>query len=478
MSKKRNVIGEGSFGCVHKPSIQCKTIPKPGFDYRDYVSKIMKNKNAHDELNEFVTIGAMDPENEYHLGTPILCSPDLAEINVKQDIAKCKHIDVTQVTDYPDNYKLLILKYGGPDLKSFCIEHIEQYLKKNKQNQTDIFWLEVHNLLKGLKFFKDNDIIHNDLKPQNILFNTKTGKLKYIDFGLMRTKQEVINSSKTNTNGLGIYHWSFPFDCGLMNKDNYDKYYNSNKIKREFWKNEFTKLLVDNSGNNSLDLPINKPKAFKILFTYLSPTFKEPTDSIQYGYINSFFDGFDEIIKNENYNKALLHTVDSIDVFGLGFSLQYIANCFKKHNALTFTEFSRLSGFFHKMYDFNPNTRVIDLDILLNDYENILFEFGILTRLGKYFVKNNLHSASSNIMRNVNINVNNVSPLYNKDPILSISKTKCKDNQEINPFTKRCIKKCKHGFVRNDKFKCITNRRKSHRINFNTRTRTRAQRKS
>lgn len=65
----RKVIGEGSYGCVHKPSLHCKNNSE--IDYDDYVSKIMKNKDAENELKEFVTIGRYDPTNEFHLGSPI-----------------------------------------------------------------------------------------------------------------------------------------------------------------------------------------------------------------------------------------------------------------------------------------------------------------------------------------------------------------------------------------------------------------------
>jgi hypothetical protein len=37
------------------------------------------------------------------------------------------------------------------------------------------------------------------------------------------------------------------------------------------------------------------------------------------------------------------------------------------------------------MYDFNPETREINIDNLINEYENILLETGILTRLKKSF---------------------------------------------------------------------------------------------
>ena len=43
---KRIIVGEGGYGCVHKPSIHCTKPPTPGFDYKKYVSKIMKTGNA------------------------------------------------------------------------------------------------------------------------------------------------------------------------------------------------------------------------------------------------------------------------------------------------------------------------------------------------------------------------------------------------------------------------------------------------
>ena len=88
---ERDVAGEGAYGCVHKPSIHCKKGIDPKFDYEEYVSKIMTTNHAKTELKEFVVIGSYDKTNEYHLGTPILCSPQL-DAHVYRDIAKCKYI--------------------------------------------------------------------------------------------------------------------------------------------------------------------------------------------------------------------------------------------------------------------------------------------------------------------------------------------------------------------------------------------------
>ena len=385
----RTIIGEGAYGCVHKPSIHCKTPPSPGFNYTNYVSKIMTTKNAKKELAEFLIIKKIDPTNEYHLGFPILCHPNINNKNVTKSIDKCKYIKLNDVQANPDYYSLLLLKFGGLDFKVLCNTHLAKYLKTNTKKRTDNFWLEVHHLIKGIQFFKDNGIVHNDIKPQNILFNSK-GKMKYIDFGLMRTKKDIINLSKINDNFLGIFHWSYPFDCGFMEKKEYNKYKHLNVSEKNLFKNELSKLIVGNSTVtnskiNAFKLPIHNPSSFKILFSYLNPDNTIPNASTQYGYINSFFNGFNIMIKTKSYDDVLNYIIDSIDVFGLGFTLQFMVNSFKKLNALSLPDFIRLSSFFYKMYDFNPLTRVVDIDLLLNEYENILLELGILMRLNKSF---------------------------------------------------------------------------------------------
>jgi serine/threonine protein kinase len=41
-------------------------------------------------------------------------------------------------------------------------------------------------LLRGLSYCHSRNILHRDLKPQNLLINNKTGELKLADFGLAR----------------------------------------------------------------------------------------------------------------------------------------------------------------------------------------------------------------------------------------------------------------------------------------------------
>jgi serine/threonine protein kinase len=475
--KKRQIIGEGTYGCVFKPSLQCAKKPSANFNYNDYVSKFMKTKNAEIELKEFVFIGKIDPTNDYHLGEPIMCEPDFDDPELINDIKHCRNINKNDFlnNEIKDNYSLLIIKYGGPDLKDLCMNHIIKYISTNKENKTDNFWLEVHHLIKGLKFFKDNGIVHNDIKPQNILFNLKTGKMKYIDFGLMRTKNEIITSSKKNKNNAGVFHWSYPFECAYMNKSRFKDYKQIAKspTSKKSYKENLGKLIVTDSKINNYAIPIKRPEAFKILFSYLNLNNKVPEAPTQYGYISSFFDGFNPLILNESYDDILEHTTDSIDVFGLGFTLQFMANCFKRNEFISLEDYTRLSTFFHKMYDFNPETRTIDIDLLLNEYENILLEIGVLTRLNKKF-KNNLlvnKTSSDSISSDSSdstILSHELNEFAKKDVIENVNVFKnCEQyNKELNPNTNRCVKKCPPGYERNESsYRCRrTKRVKSHSI--------------
>jgi serine/threonine protein kinase len=432
MVKGGKIIGEGSYGCVNKPSLHCLKDSNKKINYKDYVSKIMKTKEAQKELKEFVVIGSYDSTNEYHLGTPVLCQPELTDKIINKEISKCKYIKSSEVKAKPDDYKILLIKFGGPDLKHLCDTELKKYLSSKASLKTDKFWLEVHRLLKGIQFFRDNGLVHNDIKPQNILFNMKTGKLAFIDFGLMRSKEDIVESSKKSDNFLGIYHWSYPLECGLMNKDKYDAFKDLSISKKNVYKDHFCDMIINKQDNqkNTFDMSIKNPGAFNILFSYINP---DVTNDDKYDYIQQFFNGMNNLMLKDSYNTNLDRIVSSIDVYGLGFTLQYILNCFHKQKAIDTDIFNHLSAFFHKMYDFNPETRENNIDSLITEYENILLEIGVLARLKKSF-KNNI--------------------LVNKKPMIQ----QCSSEKELNLVTNKCVKKCKPGKTRNAKFKCVSSK--------------------
>ena len=490
MPKTRKVIGEGTYGCVHDPSLHCDHPPQRDFDYSGYVSKLMKTKRAEEELAEFVKFHHYDPKDEYHLGTPIMCKPNLQEAGVINDIKKCKKLS-PDIKDHPENYDLLVMKYGGPDLKIFCKDKITQFLKTKKDEKSDKFWLEVHHLLKGLQFFRDSGIVHNDLKPQNILYDTKNNKLMFIDFGLMQTKAELIRTSKNNTNNQAVFHWSYPLDSGFMDYNAYSKYRRgSTNGYRQLVKSELIGMLVSNSKVNTSKLPLKRPESFELFFSYINPTGRDMTTVAKYAFIEDFFDGLDEMVKLE-YDDYLDDAIDSVDVYGLGFTLQYILNCFKRHNAVSQDFFNYASALFSKMYDSNPDNRELNIYELLDEYESILLGTGVLSRLGKRFDDNELVESApmpSPLMRKAKkedkhgLSSKPLSEELEQIAYLDAVPTKasatkvalkptakvslkpttksCPPGKEMNLKTGRCIKQCASDETRNAQGRCVKKTRR------------------
>jgi hypothetical protein len=212
------------------------------------------------------------------------------------------------------------------------------------------------------------------------------------------------------------------------------------------------------------------------------------TTDAKYAFIESFFDGLDEIVKLE-YDDYLYDAIDSIDVYGLGFTLQYILNCFKRHNAVSQDFFNLASSLFSSMYESNPDNRELDIYELLNEYESILLGTGILARLNKRFNKDNelVDSAPmpSPIMRKAKKEVSSkplsaelesiaymdAAPKVSLKPSTKPVKA-CPPGKEINPKTGRCIKQCASNETRNAQGRCVKQTRRIRSSSSSSRTRS------
>jgi hypothetical protein len=124
------------------------------------------------------------------------------------------------------------------------------------------------------------------------------------------------------------------------------------------------------------------------------------------------------------------------------------------------------------MYDFNPSTRVINIDILLNEYENILLEIGVLTRLKKSFKNNNIVNKSPaphSIMsiskideksqpKHLSVELQNFA---DKDPITKEQQVTKKYKKCIkNRRTNKCVKTFVGGYLGKTKRKTVKRKHK------------------
>ena len=134
--------------------------------------QVFKGRNR--QTGELVALKEIHLDSEE--GTP---STAIREISLMKEL---KHENIVSLHDVIHTENKLMLVF----------EHMDKDLKKYMDTQGDrgalpppIIKSFMYQLLKGIDFCHANRVLHRDLKPQNLLINTK-GELKLADFGLAR----------------------------------------------------------------------------------------------------------------------------------------------------------------------------------------------------------------------------------------------------------------------------------------------------
>lgn len=93
-----------------------------------------------------------------------------------------KHENIVALHDviHTENKLMLVFEYMDKDLKKYM-----DTTGDHGKLKPPIIKSFMYQLLKGIAFCHENRVLHRDLKPQNLLINTK-GQLKLADFGLAR----------------------------------------------------------------------------------------------------------------------------------------------------------------------------------------------------------------------------------------------------------------------------------------------------
>lgn len=433
------VIGQGTFGCVHKPQMKCKDKER---NDETTVSKLMTRENANQELGEYALIDFADEKKEYYLGIPDDCNIDSKNANNLMAIAKCRDFEPKLV----DNYKLLLMKYGGKDLDEFGKE-VKQW-SRNPENikKIELFWIEVSRLFRGLNAFKKNGIVHHDLKHQNIVYNQGTNRINFIDFGFMSNKNSIIDKCRISDYWLANkHHWSFPIENVLWNKKTYNNYATGtvSKLAKDF-------SSVSNEISKQIGYFFDCITDFKLG----SAEYKNITCKM----ITQFFNLSMNLDKRE-YNQFLNKSIDTVDSYGLGIALMYML---KQSKHLLDRDFSiRAFLLFKNMVHPYVYSRY-DTDVLMNEYEDLLSEQGLLKTHNMRFDNHRLVEGTelpTVLEKTINRIVKDTSKVSKADlHTISVNDEpirKCPEGKEYKRATKRCVKTCKIGYKRDDNFKCV-----------------------
>jgi len=439
IEKSAEVIGEGTYGCIHKPSLQCKD---KRLSYNKKVSKILLKKYAEKELHEYDILSKIDKPHQYYLGNPLTCEPDDSDYNEKS-IKKCETFN--EEHNDANDAALIIMNDGGNNLEIFADKMHKMTSTPETTKTMELFWIEFHRVLMGIQLFLQNGILHFDMKPQNIVYDESKNRINIIDFGLMRKIEDVVKTSNKSDNFLGVYHWSYPFECNFHNKKEFDDFVTlSNDAKQKY----YTRLL-----NN-----LNKKKdtsSFRNFFSFVIDPYD--TNDNQSKMIHRYMDGFLNFITTEmkNYGHFLQSSLETVDVYGTGIAIAYVNNMTKHlinekmSNDLNDLVFQMTNPLLSQRYTIKQ---------CIHRFEEILKTHTITQKHKLSFKKNKLITQPK-ISRNVQ-NIDAKTIILSKVERSSnevVDPRKCDSTSEFDNATKKCYKKCSPGKIRSKKTRrCIT----------------------
>jgi serine/threonine protein kinase len=394
MSTQSSVIGEGTYGCIHKPSLRCKGNKK--LNYTNKVSKILKKEDANTELKEYKIISKIDKETQYYLGVPTKCNIKNTQKN-KNDLDKCENNKLKSAFVHDINsLSLLVMKDGGINLKEFA--------KKNRYNgknhDLELFWIEMQRLFHGFAILQKHNIVHYDMKPQNALYDEKIHRVNLIDFGHMRNVRKILNDSKKSRNVLSVFHWSYPFESFFYNKANYSHFSHYNEDEKEnFYQHINEKvnelqLSVGGEGTHRKERTIKKEivnykdaaEEIVSFFEYIvNHSNKDSVIQTIETYMKDFYNVLFEVIIPGKYDEFMKTSMKTIDSYGLGFSIIYIINQLETN--MENREFiTKIKSLGYKMT--TPDIRKrMGIEDALHEYEGILENSGILQKHGMHKMK-------------------------------------------------------------------------------------------
>jgi len=395
------LIGEGRYGCVYEPPLDCNQPKRSGY-YHNKITKVTSSSNADKEIEKQKLIDEVDPSFNYHLPPPNICSPDIKNTNNLELLQQCSMVKTNELS--PENIMLLTIQNGGLDLGKFVHyivsnkdsivlskdsipstsnkeKKLNKMDKKNNSiskknnspvteqddstekynNQTHIsspeifetkkvnknkiqmlteFWINSFILFEALDDFIKNKVIHADLKQSNILYNYNTGRFNIIDFSLTKRMEEFDTT---------IAHFSYPPETYICDPVIYED------IKKLSNKKFYEKL-----GIKPFNTGIPFMGSYDIFMDHIVPKdINEPRENHhelihRYGFLDK-----EKILKLFNVTIYQTSTIKQLkkqsvlthDMYGLGMSLLYVlVRTYHLFDSEVPTVASRNSMFIKKMY--------------------------------------------------------------------------------------------------------------------------------
>jgi serine/threonine protein kinase len=331
------------------------------------------------------------------------------------------------------------------------------------------FFTGLLNLFDGLQFFIENDIIHYDIKANNIVYNIHTGTAKFIDFGLANKISVVIEKCKKDNNWLAVSHGYYPKESSCMNKS---KFLFSNKTHckklREAFQNNYDDFIK--TATHSFDM-YSLCYALDRLFEDLKDFERALRGKTE---VYNFLDaGLFQLrsnramplqFRNANPTELKEKLKDLLEVYNLydvdkpvpSVELKELSN---KHSYPLNVDRKCPSS----KPDYNPKTKKCVAKCKGDKVRNENFRC-VAKKKSTSLKPQNEISQSLKPQNEILQSMNSTRRRYASYSRMSNNKNnttkKCSSDKILNPKTKRCVKKCKPNQTRNKDFRCVSKKNK------------------
>jgi len=175
-------IGRGLFGIVFRPPLHCEP-RKEEFENDKYVGKIMTAEEAEKELINSNIVRGLDPSGEWSITVASICN-----FNKKQPQEPDFEKNKFQIEK--DNFTIqLISKFGGKTIKKLISWNEDEPLKLDV-SKIPLFIKLVKESVKAIDALNAGGYCHDDIHLDNIMYNEEDKKVRLIDFGKLKVKDE------------------------------------------------------------------------------------------------------------------------------------------------------------------------------------------------------------------------------------------------------------------------------------------------
>jgi serine/threonine protein kinase len=184
-NKETRLIGQGTAGCVFRNPLKCKD-PEDNKRLNNVMTKNLvvgkvfaDSYHSNDEMDSYKQhVSPINAENKFTTKLHMSCPVDVSSMKEQtQDFYKCKQTKHKDGRERTTLYQV-VFDDGGSDL-----EVVSKGLKIHFLE----FFAHLGPIFEGLVRLEQKQVVHQDIKPNNIVFNGSTNRMTLIDFGLIKS---------------------------------------------------------------------------------------------------------------------------------------------------------------------------------------------------------------------------------------------------------------------------------------------------